>query len=158
MKKIYTAKDFTVSELINYGVDHLASAEKLYRHSSRSQWRYLHSAAFLSHLGIELILKAWLLHHEGKFPEGHDLITYFQKANKSGNKLSKENNEWLVHLNKCNMLRYPDSGKGPEVNVRDWERTETLYNELKTLLPKDYQKQVILGERYHSNVKSEKTI
>ena len=156
--KVYTQKDITVSELINYSVDHLAAAEKLYEHSSYSQWRYLHSAAFLSHLGIELILKAWLLYQEGKYSEGHNLLTFFQKANKTGNKPSKENSDWLDHLNKYNMLRYPDTGTDPEVNVKDWERTESLCSELITLLPKDFQKQVVLGERYHSNVKSGKTI
>lgn len=85
-------------------------------------------------------------------------MTFFQKANKTGNKLSKENSDWRDHLNKYNMLRYPDTGTGPEVNVRDWERTESLNSELKILLPKDFQKQVVLGERYRSNVKSGKTI
>jgi HEPN domain-containing protein len=136
-------------------VDHLEAAEKLYERSGRWTWQYLHSAAFLSHLGIELLLKACLLHLEGEFPAEHDLKRLFCRLRI---KLSDQSKKWLSYLNRCSQLRYPDRGTGPEVDIDHWKRTQTLFEELRRQVPQEIQTQIVLHKRYRSNVKSGKTI
>ena len=91
MKNVFTRNDCSESDLIQYCVDHLKTAEKLYELSGRWTWEYLHSAAFLSHLGIELLLKSCLLHYENEFPAIHDLKRLFAMLKKRGIVISDEN-------------------------------------------------------------------
>ena len=80
MVKWYTQSDgFSTHELLYYAWGHLASANIL---SERSYDCY-DSAAHLSHLGIELILKALLLHYKGSFPNEHDLLKLLVAVKKS---------------------------------------------------------------------------
>jgi len=149
----------TVSDLIQYSVDHLKTAEKLYELSGCRTWEYLHSAAFLSHLGIELLLKACLLHFEDEFPAVHDLKLLFRQLRKKGINLSDQNKKWLNYLNNCNTLRYPDLATRTEVDINHWEKTKALFEELRANVPVEIQKQIVSDERYRSNLKkSGKTI
>ncbi len=157
-RRRFTRADCTESDLVQYSVDHLEAAKKLYELSGRWTWQYLHSAAYLSHLGVELLLKACRLHLDGEFPAEHDLKRLFRRLHKKGVRLSNQNREWLSYLNRCNELRYPDPGTGPEVDVNHWTRTEALFEELRRHIPEEIQKQIVLHERYRSNVKSGKTI
>jgi len=139
-------------------VDHLEAAGKLYELSSRWIWQYLHSAGYLSHLAVELPLKACLLHLDGEFPAEHDLKRLFRRLRREGVRLSDQNRQWLSHLNRCNELRYPDPRTGPNVDIDHWKRTKALFEELRSHVPEEIRKQIILHERYRSNVKSGKTI
>ena len=59
MAKRYTKEDgFSTQELLHYARGHLASAKVLFERSPDCY----DSAGYLSHLGIELTLKALLLH------------------------------------------------------------------------------------------------
>jgi len=157
-KKVCTRADCTESDLIQYSVDHLKTAEKLYELSGRFTWEYLHSATFLSHLGIELLLKACLLHFENEFPAIHDLKRLFRQLKNKGINLSKQNKKWLNYLNNCNALRYPDAVKKTEVDINQWENTKALFDELRANVPKEIQQQIVSHERYRLNVKSGKII
>lgn len=157
-RRVFTRDDCTESDLIQYSVDHLEAAEKLYELSGRWTWQYLHSAAFLSHLSIELLLKACLLYFKKKFPAEHNLKRLFEPLRKEGIKLSKPSREWLKHLNRCNKLRYPDPGTGPEVDINHWNQTKTLFEELRNCVPDKIQKQIASHKRYRSNVKSGRAI
>jgi len=157
-KKVFTRNDCSESDLIQYSVDHLKTAKKLYELSGRWTWEYLHSAAFLSHLGIELLLKACLLHYDNEFPAIHDLKRLNGMLRKKGINISDQNKKWLNYLNGCNALRYPNETARTEVDVNQWEKTKTLFEELRTKVPSEIQKQIIAHERYRSNVKSGKTI
>jgi HEPN domain-containing protein len=139
-------------------VDHLEAAGKLYELSSRFTWQYLHSAAFLSHLSIELLLKACLLHLEDEFPAEHDLKQLFKRLRKSGIELSDQNKKWLNDFNHCNELRYPNPELKLEVDLNQWRQTKALFQELRMNVPKEIQKMIVTHERYRSNVKSGKTI
>jgi HEPN domain-containing protein len=156
--KVCTRADCTESDLIQYSVDHLKTAEKLYELSGRWTWEYLHSASFLSHLGIELLLKACILHFEDQFPTVHDLKRLFRQLHKNGIKLSDQNKKWLNYLNNCNGLRYPDLSSRTEVDINDWGKTKALFEELRKNVPVEIQRQIVTHERYRSNVKSGKTI
>jgi len=156
--KVFTRTDCSEADLIQYSVDHLCAAKALYNLSGRWTWEYLHSAAFLSHLSIELLLKACLLYFEEKFPAEHDLKRLFRMLSKKGIELSLQRKKWLNYLNHFNNLRYPDTGTGPEVDVKDWNETKSLFEELRAHVPEEIRKQIISYERYRSNVKSGKTI
>ncbi len=157
-KRVFTRDDCTESDLVQYSVDHFEAAEKLYELSGRWTWQYLHSAAFLSHLGIELLLKACLLHFEEEFPAEHDLKRLFRSLRKKGMELSQQNKKWLNYLNRCNTLRYPDPGTGIEVDVINWKKTKSIFEELRKQVPEKIRKQMVIHERYRSNVKSNKPI
>ena len=157
-KKVYTSADYTESDLVQYSVDHLKAAEKLYELSSRWTWEYLHSAVFLSHLSIELLLKACLLHLEGEFPANHDLKRLFRRLRKKGIELSDQNKKWLNYLSQCIELRYPNPESNLEVDLNQWKQTKALFEELRINVPKEIQKIIVTHERYRSNVKSGKTI
>ena len=157
-RRLFTRADCTESDLIQYSVDHLEAAKKLYDFSGRWTWEYLHSAAFLSHLSIELLLKACLLYFEEEFPGEHDLKRLFRPLRRKGIELSVLNKKWLNYLNRFNTLRYPDPGTELEVDVKHWNATKSLFEELRTHAPKEIQKMIVTHERYRSNVKSGKTI
>ena len=157
-KKVFTRDDCTESDLIQYSVDHLKAAEKLYELSGHFTWEYLHSAAFLSHLSIELLLKACLLHFEDEFPAVHDLKRLFGPLRRKGIDLSDKNRKWLNYLNNCNALRYPDVGTRTEVDINQWKKTKALFEALRANMPEAIQRQIVSHERYRSNVKSGKTI
>ncbi|MBC8357368.1 MAG: HEPN domain-containing protein, partial [Candidatus Aminicenantes bacterium] len=83
-RKVFTRNDCTESDLIQYSVDHFKAAQKLYEVSDPSDWRYLHSAASLSALSIEQLLKACILHSIDEFPVTHDLKRLFKQLRKRG--------------------------------------------------------------------------
>jgi len=62
------------------------------------------------------------------------------------------------YLNRFHTLRYPDPGTRIEVDVNHWEKTKSLFEELRTQVPEEISKQIIKHERYSSNVKSDKPI
>ena len=157
-RRVFTRDNCKESDLIQYSVDHLKASEKLYELTGLFKWQYLHSAAFLSHLSIELLLKACLLYYEDEFPAEHDLKWLLRRLSRKGIELSKQHKKWLNYLNRFNGLRYPDSGIGPEVDVNHWQQTEALFEELRKKVPDDIQRQIVYHERYHSNVKSGKII
>lgn len=157
-KKVCTRDDCTESDLIQYSVDHLKTAEKLYELSGRWTWEYLHSAAFLSHLSIELLLKACILHFEDQFPPVHDLKRLYRQLHKKGINLSDQNKIWLNYLNNFNALRYPDVATRTEVDINHWGKTKALFEELRANVPVEIERHIVSHERYRSNVKSGKTI
>ncbi len=159
-KMVFTREDCTESDLIQYSVDHLKAAEKLYELSGRWSWEYLHSAAFLSHLAIELLLKACLLHSIKEFPPTHDLKRLFALLRKNDNNIdiSSQNKKWLKYLNGCNALRYPNKSIKTEVDINQSKKTRALFEELRGKLPDEIKKLIVTHERYRSNVKSGKTI
>ena len=157
-KKIFSRTNCTESDLVQYSVDHLEAAEKLYELSDRFTWQYLHSTVFLSHLSIELLLKACLLHLEDEFPAEHNLKQLFKRLRKKGIELSGQNKKWLNYLSNCNELRYPNPESKLKVDLNQWKKTKALFEELRMNVPKEIQKMIVMHERYRSNVKSDKTI
>jgi hypothetical protein len=156
VKEGFCEADYTRSDLVRYAVDHLAAAEKLYEVSDRFTWQYLHSAAFLSHLGIELLLKACLLDLEGTFPDDHNLKRLFEPLRQKGViELSPQGEAWLNHLSDCHWLGYTNP-TSLQVDLNEWKQTEALFEELKMTVPKEIQKLIVEHERYHSSVKSVK--
>jgi HEPN domain-containing protein len=157
-RKVFTNNDCSVADLICYGVDHLAAAERLYQESSPSRWQYLHSVTYLSHLSIELLLKACLLELNGQFPSEHNLKRLFRPLQKKGLRLTSQGMKWLNQLSRSNELRYPDPKAALTVGLDDWTATKCLFNEIRECAPVEVQKQIMLSERYQSSVKGGKAI
>jgi HEPN domain-containing protein len=156
-KKIYTKKDYTVKDLLQYSLDFIETAEKLFEISKRDNWEYLLSAAYLSHLGIELLLKACHLHFFGGFEGIHDLNKLFGPLEKQGVRLEKDSRKWLKELNRYGIVRYPDPEKTPEIDSSHWDKTKSLIKNLDSEVPEIRKERVNL-KRYRSNVRSDRTL
>lgn len=131
------SKNYTVDYLLHFGIDHLRSAKHLYE----SGHQFFDSAAYLSHLGIEILLKAWLLDAKGEHEKIHELLTLFDELKAViGRELSltHESIEWLTDLDKHYGARYPQDTP-IETGSDDWVKTETLFSELCLLMPEPLQ-------------------
>src|SRR3972149_7167721 len=126
------SKNYTVDYLLHFGIDHLRSAKYLYE----SGHQFFDSAAYLSHLGIEILLKAWLLDAQGEHAKIHELLTLLDDLKASGQNLSltQESSEWLTDLDKHYDARYPQNIP-VETGSDDWVKTEILFSELYLLMP-----------------------
>jgi len=94
----------------------------------------------LSHLGIELFLKAILLSLTGSFPNEHSLEKLLNEIKSScpGFKLDLRHEHILVRLNQFKEIRYP-SKNSPEIGSEDWLAIEELFNALFDVLPNKIQ-------------------
>lgn len=127
----YTREEgYNENELIQFGSDHLWSASVLLECPPRCY----HSAGYLIHLGLELLLKAWVLHAEGKFPNTHDLIKLYKRL-KPHLSLKKEQEDSLTHFQRFFTLRYPKGQHPAWLGDGDLERVHALLNALGEQMP-----------------------
>src|SRR4030042_2595452 len=113
----FTKKDgYTEKDLLHYAVDHLKSAKVLFE----KHYDLYDSAGYLSHLGIEMILKAMLLNREGEFPGVHKLGLLFRRLEDIS--LTNEQERLIKKLDKFERLRYPNPRKAIEIGDEDWDR------------------------------------
>jgi len=103
MKKFTRQNGFSETELLHWAIDHLASAKILFEANPRC----FDSAGYLSHLGIELILKAILLNGRNEFPNEHSLVELSNSIETYGAKFNytNEHKETLEVLDGFNELR-----------------------------------------------------
>lgn len=137
MKK-YTKQDgFSEGELLRWATDHLASAKILFE----ANHRCFDSAGYISHLGIELVLKAILLSHSNGFPNEHSLAKLSDLIVKNGVKLNytRGHEEILKTLDGFYELRYPKPVNPIEVGDDDWSNIEALFEHLIFILPDEVQ-------------------
>ena len=129
-----TTKDgYDPKDLLQYAEDHLASARILFR----SGFRCLDSAGYLSHLGIELLLKSLLLNRFGQFPKEHDLLRLLNEIQEAGigAQLSEGDLETLERINAFADVRYPNPEDPVQIGTGDWNSVESLHGALLALLP-----------------------
>ena len=158
-RKVFTREDGAESDLIQYALDHHKAAKLLYNHSKSSDWQYLHSAAYLSQLSIELIIKASLLDLVGEYSATHDLKRLFKRLHRAnGAVLSNDNAQWLKKLHEFQFLRYPNPNTDTTVSLSHWEKTESLFDNLRQKVPNNIQHLIVIRERYLENEKSGKVI
>ena len=128
------AKEFTSEQgyrprdLLHASIDHLDAAQILFEHGPRT----LDSAGYLSHLGIELLLKALLLDRNDRFPSTHDLHDLLSKVEESGAllDLSAEHLETVALLDQFSSLRYPLLGGSPPIGSEHWRPIHLLRREI----------------------------
>ena len=136
---IKASKSYTVKELLHFSIGHLRAAKFLYNNSPE----FYDSAGHLSYLGIELLLKAWLLHSEGQHPKIHRLMTLWGKIISLNQKsLQTEKLDWMQQIDSHYNLRYPPESHPVETGSDDWDKTEKLFSELCLLMPIALQKEI----------------
>lgn len=128
---------FSEITLLHSAIDHLASAKVLFDTNGRC----FDSAGYLSHLGIELVLKAILLNHCNEFPNEHSLAKLSNLIVKSGVNLNYTNGheETLKTLDGFYELRYPKPINPIEIGDDDWSDIEALFEHLIFILPDEIQ-------------------
>lgn len=118
--RIFTKDDgFEAGDLLHCGQNHLSAAEALFAGSPS----FYDSAGYLAHMGIELLLKGWLLEVAGEFPGVHrisDLWTDLMKRHGAPTLTENETN-LLMKLDQFGTLRYPNKKAPTEVGTEDWE-------------------------------------
>jgi HEPN domain-containing protein len=127
--KWYTHEDASCLELLRYGRDHINASTHLF---VTHDLRLYDSAGFLAHLGIELYLKAALLHLTGRFPNSHLLVDLALEINKASSLIGDEIVEKLKWLDSLWNLKYPNLKAPIELGTEDvWCFTELV----KILIP-----------------------
>jgi HEPN domain-containing protein len=132
--RVFTRADgYSERDLLHFAYDHLASAKVLFERSPSCH----DSAAALSHLGIELLLKALLLLHRDEFPATHDLRRLQRLLVAAAPHLSftTEGNSVLSRINEFASLRYPEPNGSPEVGNEDLPPILRLVEALAAALP-----------------------
>lgn len=129
----FTKKNaYTERDLLQYAVDHLKAARVLFE----KNYDLYDSAGYLSHLGIEMILKSMLLNREGEFPGVHKLGFLFRRLNKNIF-LSKDQEKLVKKLDKFEELRYPNPKKTLEIGDEDWNEIHSFALFLFERFPKE---------------------
>lgn len=105
-KKSYSTSDgYQARDLVHYGVDHIKAAKVLFEKEAS----LFDSGGYLAHLGLELLLKAWLLEVSSEFPKTHSLVALVNKLNERQKQivLSEEDKTLLRLIDEYGELRYP---------------------------------------------------
>jgi hypothetical protein len=104
--KKYSLNDgYTVEGLLQSGFDHLDAAYELFD----SSYRFLDSAGYLAHLGIEIILKGYILHMFGEFDKEHSLAKLCAKICEKDHIFLSDSSskEFIPKFDLFFELRYP---------------------------------------------------
>jgi HEPN domain-containing protein len=135
MRWFTTTAGFEPIDLIQFGIDHLASAKVLFDTGPRCY----DAAGYLSQLGIELLLKALILCENGQFPDEHNLTRLHSTRYlpRSFPVLSQESADLLNRLDRYYQLRYPRRTDPVAIGSEDWGRIEGVYEELHNRIPHD---------------------
>lgn len=140
MTKQYKAEDgYRVADLLIGSADHLSAARALYEDDCPE---HLDSAGYLAHLGVELLLKAFLLHRNSSFPETHGLadLCGMVAADTPAVKMRKSDSPYrdlVLSLDKCYELRYPNPKGNQGISRGDWKAVKLLVDRLREALPKE---------------------
>jgi len=131
--RISKTDGFEVADLLHFGLDHVAGAELLLRQNAR----YFDSAGYLAHIGIELLLKAWLLEVAGSFPKIHSLKALWNEISQHpGTKsLTAGSSATLAFLDEYEKLRYPSPHYPIEVGSDDVPKLSGLMKALSDRMP-----------------------
>ena len=138
-RRTFTVDDgFSPSDLLRYARDHMGAARELWRTSPL----YFDSAGYLSHLAIELLFKALLLHDTRSFPATHDLRTLYRQATRAGSgiSLNKDQERTLSNFKGFEALRYPNPQQPIEVGSSDWREISALFDALLSYLPHELRR------------------
>lgn len=136
MAREFSAKDGLVPvDLLHCGLDHLDAAKALFA----SNPIHYDSAGYLSHIGVELLIKAWLLQVTKSFEGIHNCKALYERlAEKCGtDKLTDEQAAIVGVLDGYESLRYPNRNKPTEVGDESWARVEALVGHICRAMPKE---------------------
>ena len=134
MAKTFTTQNFASENLLQSGIDHLASAEYLLKSKDP---RLFDSAGYLAHIGIELMIKSWLLHENNKFKGIHPLKDLLNQLEASVPSLhfTDFEKQTIDYLSNFVELRYPNKNNPVEIGEEDIEQINDLANSLWQQMP-----------------------
>ena len=134
MAKTFKAADGLVAvDLIHCGLDHVDAAQALFDGSAS----FYDSAGYLAHLGVELLIKGWLLKVAGQFERAHCLDKLYRSlvTQCDAPPLSDRAAKALKILDEYGELRYPNRHQPTEVGTDDWPHIDALICELLLSMP-----------------------
>ena len=141
MTRRYRAHEgYTPGALLHYARDHLACAKILFQTSFECH----DSAGHLSHLGIELMLKAVLLNACGSFPNQHDLVKLFTEIRQydASFDLDRKQRKALVAINCFAGVRYPNPKEPITAGDTNWEKTLSLYKAIERAMAQHLREEI----------------
>ena len=135
MPRSFTKDEYVAEDLLQAGLDHLSAAKILLN----SDPFVFDSAGYLAHMGLELMLKSWLLHLNGKFQGIHPLADLIQNLRDSGNEvqLSDREEQTLAYLSNFVELRYPTKNSPIEIGSEDMQQIYELADAIWEKLPQE---------------------
>jgi hypothetical protein len=140
MKKFRREDGFSELALFQSASDHLASASVLFERGPR----YYDSAGYLSHLAIELLIKALILNKCNEFTGGHSLINLkkeFESYHHGSLIFRGDHENTIKFLEGFKHLRYPKILAPIEIGSDDWGKIEKLAHFIFSLFPDCIQDQ-----------------
>jgi hypothetical protein len=110
------------------------------------------SAGYLAHIGVELVLKAWLLEVAGEFEGIHNLEALFELLTKKHGAaaLDEEQQKVLKMLDQFEHLRYPNPKQPTEIGDGDLPHIEALVGHICRAMPQsipDALEKIALGRK-----------
>jgi HEPN domain-containing protein len=131
--KEFYATDYNPEDLLQSGLDHLSSASILIK----SHPFHFDSAGYLAHMGLELIIKSWILYKNSKFKGIHPLPELIEQIKRIDTEfsLNKREQQTLVYLSKFKDLRYPCKNDPVEIGSEDIEQIYELADKIWQNLP-----------------------
>ena len=118
MPRNFTRADGLVpADLVHCGLDHMTAALVLFD----TDPSHYDSAGYLAHIGVELLLKGWLLEAAGSFRGSHKLGPLYRELVESHGapRLSSDAGAMLEKLDSYEVLRYPNRDQPTEVGNED---------------------------------------
>lgn len=132
-RKFNAADGLIPADLVHCGIDHLSASRLLFK----SDPRHFDAAGYLTHIGVELLLKGWLLESVGNFHDRHDLmILYDRLVSEAGaSQLTDMQRALLAVLNNYGELRYPNRKRPTEIGNENWLAIEVLVDQIVHSMP-----------------------
>lgn len=133
--KMFSSDDYSAADLLQVGIEHLNAALAL----SNNSYRYLDSAGYLCHMGIELMLKAWVLHRNGCFRATHPLKDHIEALSQAGEAIvfTERQLQVLRYISNFSELRYPSLKSPVEIGTEDMELVEEVAEAIWQQMPDD---------------------
>ena len=122
-RKKYTIADgYNVKDLIQSGLDHMRAAKVL----RERHFCFFDSAGYLAHLGLELLLKSFLLHAQGSFPNEHSVAELYNEVVAVIPDLAGTlDPSMMAELEQFNELGYPYPSNPIEIGTEDFLALES---------------------------------
>ena len=124
-------------DLVHCGLDHITAALALFD----TDPSHYDSAGYLAHIGVELLLKGWLLEVAESFSATHDLSELYKELeeNYGAPALSKDAAVTLETLDSYGELRYPNLNWPIEVGNDDRAGIDALVGEICSPMPQSIE-------------------
>ena len=138
--RVFTRADgYSEKDLLHFAYDHIASANILFKEGPSCY----DSAAFLGHLGIELLLQALLLHRADDFPATHDLAKLRRLMAEAAPEVvfTDKGRSLLSRIDDFFSLRYPVPGGSEPVGTEDLTPLLTLTRGLVDAFPPELRQE-----------------